>query len=104
MASLISGPPGAATRLLPVMLEAAGLLADFLASGADKMDEPRPEVLGPAEAPIGKIRGIHRWQVLVRGRAGSARALVSAALAQRKALKLPSAVTLAVDVDPLDLL
>jgi primosomal protein N' (replication factor Y) len=84
--------------------EAAGRLADFLASGADKMDEPRPEVLGPAEAPIGKIRGIHRWQVLVRGRAGSARALVSAALAQRKALKLPSAVTLAVDVDPLDLL
>jgi primosomal protein N' (replication factor Y) len=84
--------------------EAASLLADFLASGADKMDEPRPEVLGPAEAPIGKIRGIHRWQVLVRGRAGSARALVSAALAQKKALKLPSAVTLAVDVDPLDLL
>ena len=68
------------------------------------MGEPRPEVLGPAPAPIGKIRGVHRWQVLVRGRTGSARALVAGALAQRKALKLPSAVTLAVDVDPLDLL
>ena len=83
---------------------AAGKLADFLASGAAKMDDPKPEVLGPAPAPIGKIRGIHRWQVLVRGKGGSARALVSAALAQKKALSLPSAVTLAVDVDPLDLL
>jgi len=84
--------------------EAAGLLADFLSNGADKMDDPRPEVLGPAAAPLEKIRGVYRWQVLVRGRAGTARALVSGALSQKKALKLPSAVTLAVDVDPLDLL
>jgi primosomal protein N' (replication factor Y) len=84
--------------------EAAGRLADFLADGADKMSDPKPEVLGPAPAPIGKIRGIHRWQVLVRGRGGTARALVAGALAQKKALGLPSAVTLAVDVDPLDLL
>jgi len=84
--------------------EAAARLADFLDKGAEKMGDPRPEVLGPAPAPIGKLRGIHRWQVLVRGRAGTARALVAGALAQRKALKLPSAVTLAVDVDPLDLL
>ena len=68
------------------------------------MSDPRPEVLGPAPAPLGKIRGVHRWQVLVRGRAGSARALVAGALEQKKALKLPSSVTLAVDVDPLDLL
>jgi len=84
--------------------EAAVQVADFLESGAEQMDDPRPEVLGPAPAPLEKIRGIYRWHVLVRGRAGSARALVSGALAQKKALKLPSAVTLAVDVDPLDLL
>jgi primosomal protein N' (replication factor Y) len=84
--------------------EAAGALADFLERGAEKMEEPRPEVLGPAPAPLEKIRGVYRWQVLVRGRAGTARALVGGALAQRKALRLPSAVTLAVDVDPLDLL
>jgi primosomal protein N' (replication factor Y) len=84
--------------------EAAGLLADFLSNGADQMDDPRPEVLGPAAAPLEKIRGVYRWQVLVRGRGGAARALVSGALSQKKVLKLPSAVTLAIDVDPLDLL
>lgn len=84
--------------------EAAGRLADFLSAGAEQMDDPRPEVLGPAPAPLEKLRGVYRWQVIVRGRAGSARALVSGALAQKKTLKLPSAVTLAVDVDPMDLL
>ena len=84
--------------------EAAGRLADFLSAGSEQMGDPRPEVLGPAPAPHEKIRGVYRWQVIVRGRAGSARALVSGALAQKRALKLPSAVTLAVDVDPMDLL
>ena len=84
--------------------EAAGRLADFLARGSEHMGDPRPEVLGPAPAPLEKIRGVYRWQVIVRGRGGSARALVAGALAQKRALKLPSAVTLAVDVDPLDLL
>ncbi len=84
--------------------EAAGRLADFLARGSEHMGDPRPEVLGPAPAPLEKIRGVYRWQVIVRGRGGSARALVAGALVQKRALKLPSAVTLAVDVDPLDLL
>ena len=84
--------------------EAAGRLADFLERGSEHMEDPRPEVLGPAPAPLEKIRGVYRWQVLVRGKGGSARALVAGALAQKSALKLPSAVTLAVDVDPLDLL
>ena len=84
--------------------EAAGRLADFLERGSEHMEDPRPEVLGPAPAPLEKIRGAYRWQVIVRGRGGSARALVAGALAQKKALKLASAVTLAVDVDPLDLL
>jgi primosomal protein N' (replication factor Y) len=84
--------------------KAAVRVADFLESGASMMDDPRPEILGPAPAPLEKIKGVYRWQVLVRGRGGSARALVSGALAQKSALKLPSAVTLAVDVDPLDML
>ena len=84
--------------------EAAERLADFLEQGSEHMEDPSPEVLGPAPAPLEKIRGVYRWQVLVRGRGGSARALVAGALAQKSVLKLPSAVTLAVDVDPLDLL
>jgi primosomal protein N' (replication factor Y) len=84
--------------------QAAGKLADFLDRGASLMEDPRPEVLGPAPAPLEKIKGVYRWQVLVRGRGGSARALVAGALSQRGALRLPSRVTLAVDVDPLDML
>ncbi|MBN2564515.1 MAG: primosomal protein N' [Candidatus Eisenbacteria bacterium] len=84
--------------------KAAGRLADFLERGASMMDDPRPEILGPAPAPLEKIKGVYRWQVLVRGKGGSARALVAGAIAQKSALKLPSAVTLAVDVDPLDML
>ncbi len=86
------------------VIKAAGLLADFLERGAGKMEDPRPEVLGPAPAPLERIKGVFRWQLLVRGKGGSARALVAAALEQKAALKIPTAVSFAVDVDPLDLL
>jgi primosomal protein N' (replication factor Y) (superfamily II helicase) len=83
---------------------AAARVAEFLVRGASLMDEPRPEVLGPAPAPLEKIKGVYRWQVMVRGRGGAARALVAGALAQKNSLKLPSRVILAVDVDPLDMM
>jgi primosomal protein N' (replication factor Y) len=84
--------------------QAASRLASFLEQGAAKMDEPRPEVLGPAPAPIERIKGTYRWHIIVRGKGGSARALVAAALAQRPSLELPRAVALSIDVDPLDLM
>ncbi len=86
------------------VVQAASRLASFLDRGAAKMGEPEPEVLGPAPAPIERIKGVYRWQVLVRGKGRSARALVAAALVQKKALGLPGAVTLSIDVDPLDLM
>ena len=86
------------------VIRAASKLASFLESGAEGMDEPAPEVLGPAPAPLERIKGVYRWQVLVRGKGGSARALVAAALDQKLALRLPGSVTIAADVDPLDML
>lgn len=86
------------------VMRAAARLAEFLERGASQMRGPRPDVLGPAPAPLGRIKGVFRWQVIVRGRAGSARALVAGALSQRAALRLPDSVSLAVDVDPQDLL
>jgi len=86
------------------VIKSAARLADFLDRGAAQMPDPAPEVLGPAPAPIERIKGVYRWQVLVRGRGGSARALVAAALEQEKILNLPPAVQLAIDVDPMDLL
>jgi primosomal protein N' (replication factor Y) len=86
------------------VIRAAARLADFLSRGASQMRGPRPEVLGPAPAPLGRLKGVYRWQVIVRGRGSSSRALVAGALAQRASLRLPSSVSLAVDVDPQDLL
>jgi primosomal protein N' (replication factor Y) len=83
---------------------ASGRLADFLIRGAQRMPGERPDVLGPAPAPIERIKGITRWQILIRGKGGSARSLVAAALVQKSALKLPSSVSIAVDVDPLEML
>ncbi len=86
------------------VMKAAARLADFLEKGAGQMPEPQPEVLGPAPAPLERIKGTYRWLVVVRGIGGSARTLISAAMEQKAALKLPSGVQLVVDVDPLDLL
>ncbi len=86
------------------VVKASARLADFLEKGAGQMEEPQPEVLGPAPAPIERIKGVYRWQVVVRGMGGSPRALICAAMGQKAALKLPSSIQLIVDVDPLDLL
>ncbi len=86
------------------VMKSAARLAEFLDRGAGQMEDPAPEVLGPAPAPLERIKGVYRWQILVRGRGGTARALVAGALAQERALGLPAAVRLAVDVDPMDLL
>jgi primosomal protein N' (replication factor Y) len=86
------------------VIRAATRLAEFLERGAAQMGAERPEVLGPAPAPLERLKGVYRWHVIVRGRGAGARALVAGALAQSAALKLPSSVSLAVDVDPQDLL
>jgi len=86
------------------VMRSAGRVADFLDRGAATMKDPKPEVLGPAPAPLERIKGTYRWQVLVRGRGTAARTLVAGALAQKASLRLPSIVSLSVDVDPQDLL
>jgi primosomal protein N' (replication factor Y) len=86
------------------VVSSASVLAEFLEAGAGTMEEPRPEILGPAPAPLERLKGGFRWHVLVRGRGAAARALVAAAMEQVASLKLPSSVSLAVDVDPIDLL
>jgi primosomal protein N' (replication factor Y) len=61
------------------------------------------EVLGPAPAPIARLRGRHRFQLLIKG---SDRAAVWQ-MARRTATasgKLPAAVRVRVDVNPVDML
>ncbi len=72
--------------------DAAQVAAAAVAAGAGKV-----RVLGPAEAPIARVRGRTRYQVWLSGR--DRPALVAAARAG-SAVKLGPDVRLAVDVDP----
>jgi primosomal protein N' (replication factor Y) len=60
------------------------------------------ECLGPAPAPLARLRGRHRYQLLVKG---AAEAVRRAALALRDAsAELPEGVQASVDVDPVHML
>ena len=65
------------------------------------------EILGPAPSPLPKLRGRHRWRLTLKDRdAKRLHAVARAALDSLEGgdFKLPSSVTLAVDVDPYDVL
>ena len=62
----------------------------------------RVEILGPAAAPLSKVRGRYRWQILLKS---SVRKDLHRLLATFKdKLKLPAVVRLSIDVDPVDML
>lgn len=62
----------------------------------------RVVLLGPAPAPFWRLKGRHRWQVIIKGpRGGAVRRVVHETLARVAANRgLPSGVTLDVNVDP----
>jgi primosomal protein N' (replication factor Y) len=80
--------------------------ARHLASTAERLIRRGSEplrLLGPAPAPIAKIRGRTRWQLLLKGPSQRAMAPVVLALEQA-ADALQSGVRVAFDVDPVNLL
>ncbi len=58
-------------------------------------------MLGPAPAPIAFLRGAYRWHVLL---SAASRSVLHQALGILEQVRLPSAVTLRMDVDPYDML
>ena len=62
----------------------------------------RVEVLGPVTAPLGKVRGRFRWQILLKGRERSE--LHRILFHFRGAFSHPSTVRMVVDVDPVEML
>ena len=60
------------------------------------------QLLGPGPAPLSRVKGVHRWHVLVKTpRSADVSGPVGAALA---ALRREPAVAVAADIDPVDLL
>jgi primosomal protein N' (replication factor Y) len=64
------------------------------------------EMVGPAPAPLSRLRGRHRWQLLLKGRtSGAVRRLAGAVAAEATGRRaLPAGATLSLDVDPASLL
>ncbi len=82
----------------PQVKTASAELGDFLLSRASDVD-----ILGPSPCPLPRLRGKSRYQVLLKaGQRSVLHRLLSALEAFQK--RLPRQVTLAIDVDPVDML
>jgi len=62
----------------------------------------RVEILGPVPAPLAKVRGRHRWQILLKAEQRGALHLLLSRLRDR--VKLPATVRCSHDIDPVDML
>jgi primosomal protein N' (replication factor Y) len=76
---------------------AARLLRDMR-----RLLKTRTEILGPAPAPLAKVRGRYRRQILLKSSAR--RELNSVLAAFRNEFKLPPTVRMNLDVDPVDMM
>ena len=104
--ALLYPPFGSVVRLVVRSLQdqAASDWADHLADRLRQAagDDPAIRILGPAPAPIARIRDRYRWHLQVHGPSGeSLRSLVRQATA---GLKTPHEVAWIVDVDPVEML
>jgi primosomal protein N' (replication factor Y) len=74
-----------------------------LARSIEPSEPPSFEVLGPAPAPLARLRGRHRMQILIKGDDRRAVRAAGARL-RRAAAGLPEGVEALVDVDPVSML
>jgi len=102
--AVVSGPAAGPAE------EGAQRLADAAraalpASGREASESPGEalEVLGPAPAPLSRLRDRYRFQLLLRS-ASEDLLLRAARAVVRESLKLPSSVRTTVDVDPMNML
>jgi primosomal protein N' (replication factor Y) len=78
-----------------------GGLARELQTRGKKGRQDVLEILGPAPAPIGRLRGKHRYQLLIKGRdVAGLHTFLKRLLNEREGMKTHRGVELTVDVDP----
>jgi primosomal protein N' (replication factor Y) len=94
---LITGPVESETR------HASTELVQRVASAVANGPGCELEILGPAPAPLARLRGRYRYQLLVKGPAGSQLQAAAGTLA-KAAAELPSPLQASVDVDPVSML
>lgn len=76
----------------------AGVLGDVARSLCRAV--PTVQCLGPSPAPIWRLKGRFRWQLLLKGPSRAALHKLAAQVLDQASSKLPSKVRLTVDVDP----
>jgi primosomal protein N' (replication factor Y) len=81
--------------------EAARSRAEKVAAAIRAKAVGRLEVLGPAAAPIARLRGKHRWHLLVRAEPGMLQSALREALSEMRDW---AAMGLTVDVDPVSMM
>lgn len=80
-------------------------LAEHLVAQAQEIRTGAPVILGPAPAPLERLKGRERWQVLVKGEdRRSLHALVKKTYEEMLARSRVAGVRVIVDVDPYDML
>ncbi len=109
--SELSYPP--CTRIANVRLsstsekkvtEAASVSAGIAKELAGSFGLESIVILGPAPAPFSKLRGRHRWQMLIKSPASSTLSSFVSRLRPLLASGIPSGVRLSFDIDPASLL
>ncbi|HEX5442939.1 MAG TPA: primosomal protein N' [Pirellulales bacterium] len=86
----------------PAAREFAGHLAERLTAALARHAEHTARVLGPAPAPIAKLRGLHRFQIQLQ--APLPEPLHAALREAIEGVESPEGVQWIVDVDPLDMM
>ena len=95
---LIDGPDARAVSCAAHVLARQG--RDLVAT----LTPPRPAILGPAEAPIQKLKDRVRWMLLIKCPSRPRLRSVLSHLAREGIKDLPGAVRVTVDIDPISML
>ncbi|TDX49193.1 primosomal protein N' [Orenia marismortui] len=87
------------------VIKVSNQLGEILSAEMNKIDGEDIMLLGPVQAPLAKVRGQYRWQLLLKGKdLSQLRLLTSQALTELKDLSTLKSVRVSVDVDPLGML
>ncbi|PRX33537.1 replication restart DNA helicase PriA [Orenia metallireducens] len=87
------------------VIEVSNLLSDIIREKLHKLDEEGIMLLGPVQAPLSKVRGQHRWQLLLKGGdLDTMRSINQESLMKLNELSTLKTIKVSVDVDPLGML
>ncbi len=78
----------------------AGQVAELCRASSSQTETKRVEVLGPAPAPIDRIRDRYRWQVLLKGMESTPLHEVCRKLLDKQSTLAKGDIRIAIDVDP----